>query len=179
MKTVFALLVVMVACSTAANAQNQTTDTIPPNPKDVETVNAIVSALYDVISGPSGQKRDWNRMRSLFIPEARMIPTGKRPDGTGVKRILNVEDYIKSSGPLLEKDGFFEKEIGRQTEEFGGIVHVFSTYESKRKTDDLKPFMRGINSIQLWNDGRRWWIVTILWQSESESNPLPQKYLGK
>lgn len=90
---------------------------------------------------------------------------------------MTVEDYITGSGPVLEKDGFFETEIGKKTEQFGNIVHVFSTYESKRKADDEKPFMRGINSIQLWNDGKRWWVITIFWQSESSDNRIPEKYI--
>lgn len=82
------------------------------------------------------------------------------------------------AGPNLEKDGFFEKEIGRKIEQFGNIMHVFSTYESRRKAEEAKPFMRGINSIQLWNDGKRWWIVNVLWQSESPQSPIPEKYIG-
>ena len=154
------------------------TDSIPADPKDVVSPAAIVAAVYDVISGPAGQKRNWDRMRTLFVPDARMIPTGKRANGEFVRRVLTVEDYINNSGPLLEKDGFFEKEIGRRTEQFGNIVHVFSTYESKRTATDEKPFMRGINSIQLWNDGKRWWVITILWQSESKDIPIPGKYIG-
>ena len=112
---------------------NNFSDTIPPNPKDVESQDAIVAAVYDVISGPAGQKRNWDRLRSLFLPEARMIATGKRQDGTFGKRVMSVEDYISNSGPILERDGFFEKEIGRKTEQFGNIVHIFSTYDSKTK----------------------------------------------
>ena len=154
------------------------TDSIPADPKDVSSPEAIVAAVYDVISGPAGQKRNWDRMRTLFVPDARMIATGKRPAGESVRRVMSVEDYISSSGPFLEKDGFFEKEIGRRTEQFGNIVHVFSTYESKRTATDEKPFMRGINSIQLWNDGKRWWLITIFWQSESKDTPIPEKYIG-
>jgi hypothetical protein len=106
-----------------------------------------------------------------------MIPTGKRPTGESTRRTLAVEDYITNSGPFLEKDGFFEKEIGRKTEQFGNIVHVFSTYESKRTLKDEKPFMRGINSFQLWYDSKRWWIITILWQGESPDTPIPEKYI--
>lgn len=155
------------------------TDSIAPDPKDVGSVDGIIAALYDVISGPAGQKRNWDRMRTLFIPEARLIPTGKRPDGTAVRRVLSVEDYVNNSGPSLEKNGFFEIEIGRKTEQFGGVVHIFSTYESKRAATDEKPFMRGINSIQLWNDGKRWWIINIFWQSETPDTPIPEKYLSK
>lgn len=153
-------------------------DSIPADPKDISSPEAIVAAVYDVISGPAGQKRNWDRMRTLFIPEARMIPTGKRPTGEGTRRTLSVEDYITNSGPFLEKEGFFETEIGRKTEQFGNIVHVFSAYESKKALTDEKPSMRGINSIQLWNDGKRWWIITIFWQSENKDNPIPEKYIG-
>lgn len=154
-------------------------DSIPAEPADVGTVDGIVAALYNVISGPAGQARNWDRMRTLFIAEGRLIATGKRPDGSYGRRVLTVEDYIKLSGPSLEKNGFFESEIGRKSEQFDGIVHVFSTYESKRTLADEKPFMRGINSIQLLNDGKRWWIVTVFWQSESVNSPIPEKYLSK
>jgi hypothetical protein len=153
-------------------------DSIPADSKDVESVEAIVNALYDVISGPAGEKRNWDRMRTLFIPEARMIPTGRKADGSYVKKVMSVEDYIKSSGPFLEKEGFFEKEIGRKLEQYGNIVHLFSTYDSRKKAEDEKPFMRGINSIQLWNDGSRWWIISVMWQSETTDNPIPGKYLN-
>jgi hypothetical protein len=93
------------------------------------------------------------------------------------KRIRSVEEYINTSGPLLEKDGFFEREIGRSMDQYGSIVQVFSSYDSKRNLTDESPFTRGINSIQLWNDGSRWWIVSILWQSESADNLIPSKYL--
>ena len=155
-----------------------TADSIPVNLKDVESVDVIINSLYNVISGPAGQKRNWDRMRTLFIAEGKLMATSKRQDGTMGKRVMTVEDYIATSGPFLEKDGFFEMETGRKTEQYGSVVHVFSTYESKRKAEDEKPFMRGINSIQLWNDGKRWWIVSVFWQAETPDNPIPEKYLN-
>jgi hypothetical protein len=154
------------------------TDSIPANPADVSSPDAIVGAVYDVISGPAGEKRNWDRMRTLFVADARMMPTGKKASGEGVRRALSVEDYIASSGPFLEKNGFFETEIGRKTEQYGSIVHVFSTYESRKTKEDKDPFMRGINSFQLWNDGKRWWVINILWESETKENPIPAKYIG-
>lgn len=173
----FYCLIVGLICSAHLFA-NTNTDSIPANQKDVESVDAIIASLYNVISGPAGEKRNWDRMRTLFIAEGKLIATGKRPDGTMGKRVMTVEDYISTSGPFLEKDGFFEREIGRKTEQFGSVVHVFSTYDSKRKLEEEKPFMRGINSIQLWNDGKRWWIVSVFWQAETPDNPIPGKYLN-
>jgi hypothetical protein len=149
------------------------------NAADVASIDSILNAVYDVISGPAGKKRDWDRMRSLFIPGARLIPTGPRPGNSYGSRVLTVEDYVARGTTLFEKEGFFEKEIARRTESFGQIAHVFSTYEARHSVADEKPFIRGINSIQLMNDGKRWWIVTIFWQAEDAQNPLPEKYLVK
>jgi hypothetical protein len=94
-------------------------------------------------------------------------------------RTITPDEYATMVGPRLESNGFFEREIGRRAEQFGGIAHVFSTYDSKRLATDSVPFARGINSIQLFNDGRRWWVVTIFWDSERPDNPLPSTYLGR
>ena len=145
--------------------------------EDVESIDAILGALYEVISGPAGHKRDWDRLRSLFVPGARLIPTGKRPNGETGVRILDVEGYISGAGPYLEKNGFFEREIARQTQSFGNIAHVFSTYDSRHATADSKPFARGINSIQLAFQDKRWWLITIFWDSETPDNPIPKEYL--
>ena len=176
------LSLVVALSSPVASARAQATATTPPaapaaNPADVASLDAIIAALYDVISGPAGQKRDWDRMRSLFISGARLIPSSPSPDGKVVPRVLDVEGYIGRAGPNLEKNGFFEREISRKTESFGTITHAFSTYESRRTKEDATPFARGINSIQLVNDGTRWWIVTVFWDSERPNNPLPAKYL--
>lgn len=147
------------------------------DPAEVASVDSIIGAVYDVISGPAGKKRDWDRMRSLFLPGARLIPTGPRPGGGYGSRVVTVDEYIERNSGFLEKEGFFEKEVARVSEQFGQIVHAFSTYESRHAPDDAKAFQRGINSIQLMNDGKRWWIVTIFWQGEDEKTPLPEKYL--
>src|SRR3954469_16299865 len=133
---------------------------------DVSSVDAILASLYDVISGPAAQPRDWKRFRSLFVPDARLIPTRHNKTGNGADvAIFSPEQYQERAAPALA-DGFFERGIHNTSESFGDIVHVFSTYESRR-TVDSPPFQRGINSIQLLKDGNRYWIVTILWDSES------------
>ncbi|HEV2861811.1 MAG TPA: hypothetical protein VGX48_12450 [Pyrinomonadaceae bacterium] len=159
------------------------------DPRDVGSPEQIVAALYDCISGPAGQKRDWDRMRSLFIPGGRLIPTGpQRPPGTPpdapasgdeewAATVIDVEGYVERAEKYLEERGFFESEIARRSESYGHIVHVFSTYESRHTAEDPEPFARGINSIQLMNDGRRWWVVSIFWEPETPQNPIPEKYL--
>ncbi len=156
----------------------QTVAAIPPaNPADVASVDSIIAAVYDVISGPAKTARNWDRFRSLFIPGARLIPTGRRPTGEVGSRVLTPDEYIQRSSPVLEQNGFFEREVSRRVEKFGNIAHLFSTYESRHAKEDEKPFARGINSFQLMNDGKRWWIVTIFWQAEDDKNPLPAEYL--
>ena len=167
------------APGTVPAPQQQPTAVAPQpaaNPADVATADALIKAVYDVISGPAGKERDWDRMKSLFLPGARLIATGRRQAGGYGSRVMTVDDYILSSGPYLIKEGFFENEVARKTESFGQILHAFSTYEARHKPGE-KPFARGINSIQLMNDGTRWWVVTIYWQAEDEKTPLPAKYL--
>ena len=153
------------------------TSTIAANPADVESIDAIVTALYASISGGPGEPRDWNRLRSLFIPGGRLMPVGQRAPGALGLRLLEVNDYIANAGPTLERVGFRERELSRETDVFGNIAHVFSTYEGRAETEDR--VVRGINSIQLLNDGTRWWVINVYWQAESPDNPLPAEYLPR
>jgi hypothetical protein len=149
-----------------------------PRKEDVASMDAIIAALYDVISGPAGQARDWDRFRSLFVSGARLIPTGRTPEGVARITVSDPDGYIARSGNALSQ-GFFEKEVARKVDRFGGIAHVFSTYEARRKADDTQLLARGINSIQLFNDGKRWWIVSIYWQAERPDSQIPAEYLPK
>jgi hypothetical protein len=158
-----------------AMAQAAPSSSPAAKPEDVQSVDAIVKALYDVISGPAGA-RDWNRFHSLFIPEAIMTLTGKRPDGTGAIRTFTPKQYEDRAGAMFQKEGFFEAGTHNVVEQYGQEAHVFSTYESRHEKGG-QPFARGINSIQLANDGKRWWVVSILWDSERPDNPIPEKYL--
>lgn len=162
-----------VASPTSSSAQ----ESPMAKPDDVSSVDAVIRALYDVISGPAGQARDWNRFRSLFAPGARLMPTGKDQSGGGVIRVWTPEDFVQQAGPNFQTNGFFEREVGHTMERYGNIVQVLSAYDSKRTAQDPKPFSRGINGIQLWNDGKRWWIVSIFWESETPATPIPEKYL--
>ena len=146
-----------------------------PLPADVESIDGIINALYASISGGAGVDRQWDRFRSLMAPGARLIPTGVRRDSTTTFRVMTPEEYITANDAGLKR-GFFEKEIARKVDRYGNIVQLFSTYESRRVETET-PFARGINSIQLHFDSKRWWIVSIFWEGESPMHPLPAQYL--
>ena len=165
----------LLARSTALGQESEVVSR-QAKPADVESIDAIIEAVYDVISGPAGV-RDWDRMRSLFIPEARLIAVGTGQDGAFGKQVMSLEDYIGRAGAYFEQNGFVERELARRTERFEHVAHAFSTYESLHNADDPAPFSRGINSFQLMHDGERWWIVTIYWEAETPEKPIPEKYL--
>ena len=174
MKTKILAIVLSLLAFQTVMAQ---TDIKEANPADVSSIDAIMKAVYDVISGEAGKPRDWDRFRMLFHKDARMIPSGKNKEGVISARAYTPEEYITRSSPFMEKEGFFEREIARQVDSYGNIAQVFSTYQSFHKADDKKPFARGINSFQLLNDGKRWWVLTIYWQNETPESPLPKEYL--
>jgi hypothetical protein len=176
-----ATLVAALALTLAAPVAAQTPPPPPPvpaaAPADVASPEAIVAALYGVISGDRGVARDWDRFRSLFHPTARLMPSGLNAQGVGVVRSITPDEYIALADPVLVGQGFHEREITRRTERFGRIVHVWTTYESLHALSDPQPFARGINSIQLFHDGTRWWILSVYWQGETPAEPIPADYL--
>jgi len=171
-------LVICLAIIATAFQVTMAQTTKEPNPADVSTLDGIMKAIYDVISGDAGKARDWDRFRTLFHKDARLIPSGKNAQ-TGViaANALTPEQYITRVEPFFAKEDFHERELARHVDIYGNIAQVFSTYESFHSLSDKNPFARGINSFQLFNDGKRWWIITIYWQAETADNPVPQKYL--
>jgi hypothetical protein len=171
-----ATLVSGIATPRVARAQGDTTATPAARPNDVASATAVVHAAYDVISGPAGT-RDWDRFLSLFAPGARLIPTvHDTTTGTVHLRPLTPREFAKLAAANFAKNPFYESEVAHQIDSFGAISQVFSTYASRRAPDD-KPFSRGINSFQLFNDGKRWYIVTIYWDTERANQPIPDRYL--
>jgi len=172
------IVMVMSASPIAAQTASPSGGTVPDaEPVDVESIDAIVEALYDVISGPAGEERDWDRFRSLFLTEAKLIPTGFPRDGGNARaNYSTVDGYIERSGPSLVENGFFETEIAHVEERFENIAHRFSTYDSKN-TADGDVIAKGINSIQLLWDGERWWIANIMWRGVGPEFEIPGKYL--
>jgi len=148
-------------------------------PEYTKTVDGIIEKLYASISGEKGEPRDWKAFDQLFIPEARLIPTGKNEDGGKSYQSFTPAQYKENANQYLVENGFYEEEIYRITETYGPVTHLFSTYISKRSKSDAEPFNRGINSIQLFHDGERYWVVTIFWGHEPDNTPLPVEYLPK
>ncbi len=142
-----------------------------PKTDDVKSIDAIMHAAYDSISGPAGP-RNWDRFRSLFLPQARFTQVGKDPDGATFIISWSEEEFIRDAGLIFSKEPFYENAIVNRPQSYGGMTQVLSSYESHRAVGD-KPFERGVNSFQLLNDGKRWWIVSIFWDSERPDNPIP------
>ncbi|WP_299245188.1 hypothetical protein [uncultured Aquimarina sp.] len=170
-KTIFFYFIAIIG----VQAQEPETNYI----EKVKTLDSTLETLYKVISGEKGEERNWELFKFLFKPDAKLIPSGKNKEGTYGVHYMSPDNYIESSGKWLVNNGFFEKEIHRTVHTFGNITQVFSTYESFKSKTDKKPFMRGINSIQLLNDGKRWWVINIYWTQETKENQIPKEYLPK
>lgn len=139
---------------------------------DVESIDAIIAALYDVISGPAGE-RDWERFRSLFAPQARLASMVPRNGQQPTAQTFSAEDYVQRAGAFFMQNGFFEREIGRSVRRFGNVANAMSAYDSRRAVADPEPFAVGINSITLLNANDRWYVMSIAWDEVREGNPLP------
>ncbi|MBL9031510.1 MAG: hypothetical protein JNM80_07355 [Phycisphaerae bacterium] len=148
-----------------------------PKPADVSTIDGLVAAMYAAPAGAPGEPRDWDRYRSLFLPDARLVASRPGEGDAAVAMFLTIGDYIDANKTYFEKGGFMDKEIARRTEQYGNIAHVWSTYESRHKPDDPEPYVRGINSIQVLKDSGRWWIVNVFWDYERAETPIPEQYL--
>jgi len=137
-----------------------------PPASDLAGIDAAIRGVYEVISGPPGQKRDFDRMRSLFAPGATLKATG--PKGV---RGGSLEDYISRNKDVLEQKGFAERELGRRLEVWGGLATAWSAYDGR--TADGSFHERGINSFQLVKIDGKWLVASILWQEATPENPLP------
>jgi len=146
-----------------------------PHPEDIESPDAIIKTMYRLISGPAG-KRNWARLRSLYLDDARLIPTGKRVHDEGGFQVMSIDEWIEDTSSYFEENDFWETEIMRHADRFGNIIQAFSVYEARNNREG-QPIARGINSIQLLHKDDRWWIVTVMWDNESKENPIPGEFL--
>jgi hypothetical protein len=129
--------------------------------------------MYDVVSGPAA--RDWERMYSLFFPGAVLIRTARGKSGELEATVLNPSEYVTRAGKFFETPPFYERETSRKIHSWRNIEQVFSMYESSQDAAYAKPFARGINSLELFNDGKRWWIMAIMWQEDKPQTQLPNR----
>lgn len=173
-------VVLLLAGALPAAAQDGQTGRVPvpvvePQRADVETIDGIVHAFYAVISGPQGQPREWGRDATLYLEPMSFTIVSVGPEtGKPVARTISKQEYVDENDAWLVESGFSEREIHREMRRFGNIAHVWSTYEWS--TEDGQSG-RGINGIDLFHDGSRWWITHATWQSEGEDNPIPPEYL--
>lgn len=147
-------------------------------PEDVNSIDAIMAALYSIPAGDPGQPRDWDRYRSLFSPDARMIPARGNPQGGAMAMFVTITDYISLNKSYFEKGGFRDKEVSRRVDTFGHIAQVWSVFESRHHENDPEPYTRGINSVQLLKDGDRWWVVNVFWDFEGPDAVIPPEQLA-
>jgi hypothetical protein len=146
---------------------------------NVQSVDSIVKSIYAVISGEKGEQRDWEMMRHLFHPKANMVVNYINQEGEPLIGFLSPEDYIQHYTPIMESRDLFEQEVHREIQKFGNMVHVLSTFRTFVKKDDPEPFKQGIISIQLFNDGDRWWVINMYWKNEDPNTAIPAEYLPK
>lgn len=167
MKRLIPLFLIVISSSASSQPKDYS--------DDVKSIDAIIATVYQVISGEPGATRDWDRFKNLFTPDARLIPTRKSESGELIPKPMSPNEYVELFKSRIPT-GFFEKELSRKTEAYGTLVHAFSTYETKEKNDGPVT-NRGINSIQLFKDKNRYYIVNIFWCAESMGFVLPEKYL--
>ncbi|WP_196890126.1 hypothetical protein [Aureivirga sp. CE67] len=142
-------------------------------------LNTTINTIYSVISGEKGKKRDWNLFLNLFHENAYLIQNVPTKSGKDSLVYIKPQQFVETSRKWMEENGFFENEIHRTTNVFGSNAQVFTSYEIKMTKNQVKPSVRGINNIQLYFDGKRWWVLSIFWTRETPNNPIPEKYLGK
>ncbi len=144
---------------------------------DTATIDGILHALYDVISGPAGAPRDWARLHALYYPQARLVPVRATTDGDVTGESLDVASYVESRAPFFAAHPFHEVELERTVTRYGALAHVWSTYEA-RATPDGPPLFRGANSLQLLRQGDRWWVLSVTWQPERPGSEPPRILTG-
>lgn len=164
-------IILLAWAATPGFAQTST----PPR-DDVTTLDGIIKAYYHVVSGPAGSLPDPARDQTLHHPSARITMLDRKADGTATAEVITLAGYYERTGTGPRPRGFFEREVHRVTERIGALAHVWSTYESSEVSAG-KPFSRGVNSIQLYWDGARWWILGWVFDDERHGGKVPSEYL--
>jgi hypothetical protein len=168
----FSIFGVLLTTSAVVNAHSRAA-----TPADVGTIADIMRVSYEVISGPAGAPRQWDRDRTLYMPGATFVSTSKR-DGKVQTTIMTTEEYRQKSDASFVAEGLFETEIGSRVERFGNVAQVRSVSVARR-TPRGPVEARYVNYAQLYWDGARWWIAGAVWDQERPDNPIPAAWLGR
>ena len=172
-KNILPLLIAIITIAMIFPAKAQVITKYGDN---VSTLDGIIKAYYDVVTVKKGEKVSFERDSLLHIPNAHVGSGYVDKQSKQKFSYMTLKQYHKLADPSLSKDGFDEREIARRVEKFGSIYHVWSTYES-RNTHDGPVIERGINSIELFYDGTRFWILGWFYDGERKDNPIPEEYL--
>jgi hypothetical protein len=130
----------------------------------MHTVESITGRMYALISGRTNEPRDWAAVKELYAPGARLIPIENAPDGSRIARVMTPDEFAASRSLFFEQQDFFEWETAREERRYGRLAHVWSSYEASHGPRG-RVIRKGVNSIQLWNDGTRWWILSVAWDA--------------
>ena len=155
-------------------SQNTDHAALKPREQDVASPDAIIKAHYDVLTGAAG-KRNFQRLRSLYLEGARLIPVGNRIHAEGETHVMSVDEWIDDIAVFFEENDFYIEEIQRHEHRFGDMIQVFSTYEARLR-EDAERKTRGIRAMQLLYREDRWWIVNVMWDNETRQNPIPGEF---
>jgi len=176
-----AFLLLLLATSPVAFAAQGKASAAAPGAADGASVDTILSALYASVSHGPDAEPDWDRLRAITLPVGMFIPPKKPTED--IFTVLDVDAFqerVRKGGAAMKAKGestsFNEREVSRHTDCFGNVCQIFSTYEGRKLATDEKPFVRGINSIQLVKDGKRWWIASVVWDTERADNPIPAEF---
>ncbi|MGH7458467.1 MAG: hypothetical protein ACREKN_05185 [Longimicrobiaceae bacterium] len=157
-------------------------DIFSGDPDDTGSIDAIVAALYRGVSFTPDGEPEWDHLRRLFLPTARLVPP--RADGNDKPVAVDVDTWLAESRQSLKsgrssfaETGFHEEEIARGSKRYGNLAQVFSVYRARRAPGDSEVVQRGVNSIQLVKSRGRWWIASIVWEVERPEAPIPEEYL--
>ncbi|MDX1419937.1 MAG: hypothetical protein R3181_08220 [Rubricoccaceae bacterium] len=176
--------VIVLLCTILFVLPTSAQDVPTPDPADVASPEALVTAAYESLARAPGAPFQWDRFRSLFLPQATLVPNTEQTGGTF--RVLSPEDFIawiegfyEANAPIgsPQDRGFAEEAVHNEVHRYGDIAQVFSTYQ-KRFWDDEQILGRGINSFQLVHHEDRWWIASIAWDEENGAGPIPDAYLN-
>jgi len=184
LRSLFTGVMLTTAVVSVSEAQNSKTPSIKhvevasitARSEDVSSIDGIMKAYYETISGPAGQPREWSRERTLWMPGAQIVLITEDEKGNRAPQMMTHDEFVDLADLFAVKNGFFEREIHRTTHRYADWAHIVSTSEA-RATPTGPVTGHGIDNVELFWDGKRWWITQNSIVSERAKEPLPKEYL--